>query len=68
MDLQEPEIEYVEDYEDLEEEDDMEDFGGLEINEHRMGDDSGKTYNRCFLCQYIILPFNMLVICPYISC
>lgn len=31
--LQEPEIEYVEGYEELEEEDDIEDFGGLAVGE-----------------------------------
>ena len=38
--LQEPVIEYVEGYEELEEEDDMEDFGGLAIGEDY---DNGKT-------------------------
>ncbi|KAI3452674.1 hypothetical protein Pfo_009338 [Paulownia fortunei] len=37
---EEPEIEYVEGYEELEEEDDMEDFGGLALRED---DDNGKT-------------------------
>lgn len=38
---QEPEIEYVEGYEELEEEDDMEDFGGLAIKESDEDDDNG---------------------------
>ncbi|KAH6825284.1 aldose 1-epimerase family protein [Perilla frutescens var. hirtella] len=40
LDKEEHEIEYVEGYEDLEEEDDMEDFGGLAIREDY---DNGKT-------------------------
>ncbi|KAM7498282.1 hypothetical protein LguiA_022696 [Lonicera macranthoides] len=36
---EEPEIEYVEGYEELEEEDDMEDFGGLAIEETGVDDD-----------------------------
>ena len=40
---QEPEIEYVEGYEELEEEDDMEDFGGLAIEDTGGVDDDGKT-------------------------
>ncbi|KAK9283987.1 hypothetical protein L1049_012245 [Liquidambar formosana] len=39
-DEEEPEIEYVEGYEELEEEDDMEDFGGLAINESYADDDN----------------------------
>ena len=39
---QEPEIEYVEGYEELEEEDDIEDFGGLEIDESLKDEDLGK--------------------------
>ncbi|OVA20804.1 Mak16 protein [Macleaya cordata] len=38
---EEPEIEYVEGYEELEEEDDMEDFGGLAIDESLKDDDYG---------------------------
>ena len=33
MNQQEPEIEYVQGYDDLEEEDDIEDFGGFAIDE-----------------------------------
>ena len=44
---QEPEIEYVEGYEELEEEDDIEDFGGLEIDESLKDEDLGK-YNFMF--------------------
>ncbi|KAJ4950395.1 hypothetical protein NE237_027227 [Protea cynaroides] len=40
-DEMEPEIEYVEGYDELEEEDDMEDFGGLAIDESLKGDDYG---------------------------
>ncbi|KAL6322059.1 hypothetical protein AAG906_003459 [Vitis piasezkii] len=36
---EEPEIEYVEGYEELEEEDDIEDFGGLEIDESLKDED-----------------------------
>ncbi|CAK9167286.1 unnamed protein product, partial [Ilex paraguariensis] len=39
-DEEEPEIEYVEGYEELEEEDDMEDFGGLAIEEAGEDDDN----------------------------
>ncbi|XP_059657841.1 uncharacterized protein LOC132304265 [Cornus florida] len=39
-DEEEPEIEYVEGYEELEEEDDMEDFGGLAIDESPADDDN----------------------------
>lgn len=48
MIFQEPEIEYVEGYEELEEEDDMEDFGGLAIGEDY---DNGKTV---LICCYIV--------------
>ncbi|XP_042478246.1 protein MAK16 homolog isoform X2 [Macadamia integrifolia] len=37
----EPEVEYVEGYDELEEEEDMEDFGGLAIDETLKGDDYG---------------------------
>ncbi|KAM3754054.1 hypothetical protein ACB098_03G139200 [Castanea mollissima] len=40
-DMQEPEIEYVEGYEELELEDDIEDFGGLAIARSKMDDDNG---------------------------
>lgn len=40
---QEPEIEYVEGYEELEEEEDMEDFGGLAIHNPEAGEDSGNA-------------------------
>ncbi|KAM3754060.1 hypothetical protein ACB098_03G139200 [Castanea mollissima] len=39
-DMQEPEIEYVEGYEELELEDDIEDFGGLAIARSKMDDDN----------------------------
>lgn len=39
--MQEHEIEYVEGYEELEEEDDIEDFGGFAINESYEDDKSG---------------------------
>ena len=41
--MQEPEIEYVEGYEELEEEEDMEDFGGLAIHNPEADEDSGNT-------------------------
>ncbi|XP_052183694.1 uncharacterized protein LOC127795822 isoform X2 [Diospyros lotus] len=40
-DEEEPEIEYVEGYEELEEEDDMEDFVGLPVNKYRTEGDNG---------------------------
>ncbi|XP_075659556.1 uncharacterized protein LOC142629451 isoform X3 [Castanea sativa] len=40
-DMQEPEIEYVEGYEEHELEDDIEDFGGLAIARSKMDDDNG---------------------------
>ncbi|KAJ8574094.1 hypothetical protein K7X08_025899 [Anisodus acutangulus] len=40
-DEEEPEVEYVEGYEDLEEEDDMEDFDGLGIRNNGLDDDTG---------------------------
>ncbi|XP_043721790.1 protein MAK16 homolog [Telopea speciosissima] len=40
-DEMEPEVEYVEGYDELEEEEDMEDFGSLAIDETRKGDDYG---------------------------
>ena len=43
---QEPEIEYVEGYEELELEDDKEDFGGLKIARSQMDNDNGKAVTR----------------------
>lgn len=43
MNKQEPEIEYVEGYEELEEEEDMEDFGGLAIHNPEADEDSGNA-------------------------
>ncbi|OVA20610.1 Mak16 protein [Macleaya cordata] len=40
-DEEKPEIEYVEDYEELVQEDDMEDFGGLAVEESLKGEDYG---------------------------
>eukprot|EP00261_Vitis_vinifera_P039209 XP_019080452.1 PREDICTED: protein MAK16 homolog isoform X2 [Vitis vinifera] len=55
---EEPEIEYVEGYEELEEEDDIEDFGGLEIDESLKDEDLGKS-NFMFSGEY--LKFNPLL-------
>lgn len=51
---QEPEIEYVEGYDELEEEDDMEDFAGLRTHESQDDydddddDENGKVWSRSF--------------------
>lgn len=47
--MQEPEIEYVEGYDELEEEDDIEDFDGLAINHGHSDDDNGKAYSMYFM-------------------
>lgn len=52
--MQEPEIEYVEGYDELEEEDDIEDFGGLSMYEPHTGDDNGKA-NPMFCLNFILL-------------
>lgn len=44
--IQEPEIEYIEGYDEIEEEDDIEDFGGLSMYEPHTGDDNGKANSR----------------------
>ncbi len=53
---QEPEIEYVEGYEELELEDDIEDFGGLAIARSQMDDDNGKAVTRYLVSS--IFSFN----------
>ena len=41
--MQEPEIEYVEGYDELEEEDDIEDFAGFSMKDTQSDDDNGKA-------------------------
>ena len=55
--LQEPVIEYVEGYEELEEEDDMEDFGGLAIREDY---DNGKTF--AISLYTVLLTYNIIAL------
>lgn len=54
---QETEIEYVEGYDELEEEDDIEDFGGLAIARSDVDDDNGKAVTTYLL--FTISPFNI---------
>lgn len=52
---QESEIEYVEGYEDLDMEDDIEDFGGLAIARSQMDNDNGKAVTRYFVSIIFLL-------------
>jgi hypothetical protein len=57
---QEPEIEYVQGYDDLEEEDDIEDFGGFAIDESLKN--NGKVFffffiKRVVWCGFFMSPF-----------
>lgn len=53
--MQEHEIEYVEGYEGLEEEDDIEDFGGLAIGKSHMDVNNGKPFLIAVICSFIEL-------------
>ncbi|RVW52923.1 hypothetical protein CK203_072652 [Vitis vinifera] len=57
---EEPEIEYVEGYEELEEEDDIEDFGGLEIDESLKDEDLACPMIGEYLKFNPLLPMNTL--------
>lgn len=65
--MQEPEIEYVEGYDELEEEEDMEDFGGPAMFQSLTEDDNGEGDSIYLLLNVffdIDLVGNSLVICP----
>ena len=52
---QEPEIEYVEGYEELELEDDIEDFGGLAITRSQLDNGNGIAVTRLLCVKHFLL-------------
>ena len=63
--MQEPEIEYIEGYDELEEEDDMEDFDGLAIDHSHADDDNGKTDSMYFRL-IVLIEFDIFNSCLHL--